>query len=715
MNAVVQDIQPARRPLPVVHKFGGTSLADAAAVRQAAAIVSDETATPCYVVVSAAGGVTNDLLDCVRTAAAGGDWARLLERVRRRQCRLVAELAGEDAAALRAALNADCRHIKTLLMAAATLRAGSPETEDAVAAHGEIWSMRLFAAVLRQRGLDAAALDARDFLRARRSGERVDIDWAASQPLFAAAASACTASIVVAPGFVAACADRGITLTLGRNGSDWSATIVARLAGARAVTIWSDVPGVLDADPATVADASAQVRLSFDAAHMLAVHGARVLHPATLAPLEGTDAEVRVRCTFDPNAEGTTIDRHAQLPSAIVTAAGDTVTAIGAGVQPAQMLAMLANAHMPVLDGEMLPGRVSLRLPPGSVERAQRVLHRRWCRRRRQVDVVLIGAGKVGSAFLRALADREPADIRLLGIANSTAARFAADGITPRHAHRTLHGAPACRDAALFGEFLLSHCEAAPVIVDATGSTDIAARHGRWLQQGIHVVTANKRAAAAGWITPEHREHAFYGDTATVGAGLPVLVAIRRLRRAGDTIERIEGILSGSLAYLFHALERGRSFSAALAAAEHAGYTEPDPRADLAGKDVARKLAIIVAAAGIDTTIPTPRPLLATGDLQTALPALDAELKFRAHEARAQKCVLRYLATASADGTNTVGLAAVPRNTALAQTRGAENVVVIHSHAYAKEPLVIRGPGAGPLVTARALLGDIGAILERFG
>jgi aspartokinase/homoserine dehydrogenase 1 len=712
----------------VVHKFGGSSLADAAAVRQAAALVVEERDSSCFVVVSAARGVTDELLACVRAAASGEDWRRGLSRLKRRQNTLIRALLCEEAGqSLREALAADSQRLKALLTAVAVLRNASPETVDAVLAHGELWSMRLFAAMLRERGLAVDTLDARNFLALRRADEAVAVDWSQSSELFADAMESLDADIVVVPGFIGRCAERGIALTLGRNGSDWSATILARLAGAGTVTIWSDVRGVLDGDPEVVGEATTQREIDFDTAHTLSSHGARILHPATLAPLAESDVSVYVKSTFAPREAATRLDRDLAAPEAMVSAHGGTVSLIGKGVRATAALDALAHARVPFESGEITRGRLSVQVAPEDVERSQRIWHRSLCRRRPRVDVVLIGVGHVGGAFLKALGERTDEAVRLVGVADSKRFARAENGSTPRglspkQARRLLHATQAASNPDAFAEFLLAHCEAAPVIVDATGSAEIAARHAAWLEAGIHVVTANKIAAAGGWITPRCREAALYGDAATVGAGLPVLVALRRLRDAGDEVVSVEGMLSGSLAYLFHALERGRRLGAALVSAERAGYVEPDPRADLSGTDVARKLAILADAAGIEVAVATPEPAVPAellgedeATFRHRLPEAEAALRQRVCEARAKRQVLRYVASLSADGANRIGPCVVARKATLAQTRGVDNIAVIRSRAYAKEPLVIRGPGAGPLVTARAMLADLGAITNRYG
>ncbi|MGH8161578.1 MAG: hypothetical protein ACRESR_05440 [Gammaproteobacteria bacterium] len=721
--ALAREALPEVAPRPVVHKFGGSSLADAASIRQAAAIVANEVVSPCYVVVSAAYGTTDALLDCLREAAQGGSWRRSFARLRRRQTGLIAGVASAaEARGLHAALHTDFVALGKLLAAVELLHAASSEADDAVAAYGELWSMRLFAALLRGRGLGAETLDARRFLCARKVGVETEVDWAASAALFERIAAETRSDVRVVPGFVARCAERGITLTLGRNGSDWSATILARLAGADTVTIWSDVPGVLDGDPDVVGEASTQDRLGFEAAHMLAEHGARILHPSTLAPLDGSDVKLHVKCTFTPNGGATCLDVRAPAPTAIVSAHGDTVSAIGSGVRAAEAFGALARAGISPGSGEAIADRVSVRLEPAELCRAQRIWHRRLCRHQPRADLFLIGVGHVGGAFLDALGAREDDGLHLLGVANSKHLSGWKGPVSCARSRRLLRTSEVESDAALFAEFVLARCEGAPVIVDATASTEIARAHARWLEAGIHVVTANKLAAAEGWVGDAQRERAFYGDAATVGAGLPILQSLRRLRDAGDRIESVEGIFSGSLAFLFDAIEHGRSLASALAAACRAGYAEPDPRADLSGMDAARKLAIVADAAGISAGIAPPEPAvpaqaleLDADALRRELPALGLDLKRAAREAGKRKAALRYVASLTAAGDNHIGPRAVPRDEALAGTRGIENIAIIRSRSYTKHPLVIRGPGAGPEVTARALLADLAEVLARHG
>lgn len=330
------------------------------------------------------------------------------------------------------------------------------------------------------------------------------------------------------------------------------------------------------------------------------------------------------------------------------------------------------------------------------------------------IDLIVLGPGKVGSTLLNFLGSPAYRNVRLLGVANSRTMLTAPKGIALHQALPRLSASDTANDLGALTDFLLSYSEYTPVIVDATASDAVARLHPEWLARGIHVVTANKTAAAEGWIQAGHR--ARYGDAATVGAGLPILSSLRRLKSAGDRITRVEGVLSGSLAYLFHALESGQDFSAALAQAQKEGYTEPDPRCDLRGDDVARKLAIIARAAGFEVeALPVPESLVPHADASLSASPRDAGggdsttdslWRKRVEQAKRENRALRYVACATAENTR-IETRAVSRCSPLAQTRGAEICVAIYSHAYRNEPLIVRGPGAGVEVTARALLADI--------
>jgi homoserine dehydrogenase len=259
------------------------------------------------------------------------------------------------------------------------------------------------------------------------------------------------------------------------------------------------------------------------------------------------------------------------------------------------------------------------------------------------------------------------------------------------------------------------------VVVDATGSETVADWHAEWLSRGIHVVTANKLGNGGALVRAQAIQQArrhggsHYGDSATVGAGLPLLRSLRALVAGGDRIHRVEGILSGSLAWLFNHYDGTRAFSALVRQARDAGYTEPDPRDDLSGQDVQRKLLILARAAGIDlhaeqvqvaSLVPAELAALSTSEFDARLEALDAPLAQRWQQATQAGAKLRFVGRFDGQGAS-VGVQALPDTHPFCAGGGTDNRVAIYSDRYADQPLVVQGPGAGAEVTAAALLDDV--------
>jgi aspartokinase/homoserine dehydrogenase 1 len=336
--------------------------------------------------------------------------------------------------------------------------------------------------------------------------------------------------------------------------------------------------------------------------------------------------------------------------------------------------------------------------------------------------LVLLGTGVVGAALLQLLATPVAGGLQLVGVANSTRQIANARGLVPARAHRLLHVAPSERDEAALFAALDASGIGRRVIVDATASNEVAARHAHWLARGCDVVSANKAAIGAtlaGWNSIRRASAAAavaYGDAATVGAGLPVLSTLRRLRECGDRLHVLEGVFSGSLSWLFNRYDGSRPFSALLHEARERGYTEPDPRLDLGGADVARKLLILARAAGhaidaheveIEGVVPEHLREVDCAEFIRRSGELDAPLEARRAEAARNGKVLRFMARFDAQGRARVGLAEVGTEHPAARLAGTDNLYALSTSRYSAQPLVIQGPGAGPEVTAQALLGDL--------
>ena len=339
---------------------------------------------------------------------------------------------------------------------------------------------------------------------------------------------------------------------------------------------------------------------------------------------------------------------------------------------------------------------------------------------KRESRVVLLGTGTVGAAFVARHARLRAAGVAVPGIRAIANSRGWCEcgQASPEAVAKVLHGSPAARDAAWLAK---ARFDAGDIVVDASASDLLAVRHAEWLAQGVHVVTACKLGqgtSLARWQAIRAAGGAGaagYGDSATVGAGLPLLRSLRELRAGGDRIHAIAGVLSGSMAWLFNHYDGKRPFSGFVREARDAGYTEPDPRDDLSGEDVRRKLLILARASGIeldaeavqvDSLVPEALAHLPARQLDAALPALDEPLRQRYAEAYRNNEVLKFIARCEG-GIARVGLEALPADHPLAAGAGTDNRVAIWTDRYREQPLVIQGPGAGAEVTAAALLDDV--------
>jgi homoserine dehydrogenase len=346
-------------------------------------------------------------------------------------------------------------------------------------------------------------------------------------------------------------------------------------------------------------------------------------------------------------------------------------------------------------------------------------------------EIALLGVGTVGGALLDRLArlDGTIPAIRLVQVATSR--RSVRGVIGACEARRALAHAPVRESIPDPLDTFDGRLPA--IVVDATGSDAVASRHAHWLGRGAHVVTASKLGQGASFA----RWHAIdaarrnagtcYGDSATVGAGLPLLRSLRALRAGGDSITGVAGVLSGSMAWLFRHYDGLRGFSGFVRQAREEGYTEPDPREDLSGEDVRRKLLILARAAGfalevddveVESLVPPALARVGLSALDAALPALDTPLHERFADAYKRGERLRHVARLEVrDGhlRARVGIESLAAGDPLAAGQGTDNRVAISCDRYAAQPLVIQGPGAGAGVTAAALLDDVLEIVRRDG
>jgi bifunctional aspartokinase / homoserine dehydrogenase 1 len=835
-----------RSPAPLeVHKFGGASLADPAAVRHAVAIIRARSG-PRVVVVSAMAGVTDLLLEAAERARAGDlpSARRAAGLLRERHHTAVRTLVppGTPRTDLLAVVDAQIDELETLAKGLSILRELTARTSDFVVARGERLAARLVAAALAAGGLRTRYVDAAEVVRTdphfgNASPDLEVTDAALRKVLKPLLAQGITP---VVTGFIGSAADGQVT-TLGRGGSDLTAALVGRALGATRVNLWKDVPGLLTADPRIVPEARVLAQLNVREAAELAYYGAKVLHPRALIPIIGRKVPLFVRPFGEPEAAGTEVsERETGLDvpvkalssapgQALVTVEGNgmlgvpgvaarTFAALQRERISVSLITQASSEHsicfcipaasagraraclteafreeishreidgVAVRDGVATIAVVGLGMAgtPGVARRvfsalaerginviaiaqgsselnisavvdetqaqeALQVVHTAFqlgkvgggsVAPKDRLDVFLLGFGRIGRSFAELVGELPGTGpkVRIVGVADRSGVVFDPAGLSAHrlitiarekakgHSLRHLDGG-APWDAEFAVKAVVRHALSHPVLVDVTADETTAVVRGA-LAGGMDVVLANKKPLSGSARDAEtllrlaKETGRRLRHEATVGAGLPVMDTFAKLIETGDEIVSIEGCLSGTLGFLLSELERWRKFSQALPAAMEAGYTEPDPREDLSGADVARKALILGRMLGFrgepasvvtESLVPAGAGQLPLKQFLSRLPTWDDHFAQKVRIAQQKGQVLRYLATVTPRRLR-VGLQAVSTDSPFAALKGTDNQIVFTTVRYREHPLVIRGPGAGPLVTAAGVLNDVLALARR--
>ena len=786
-------------------------------------MLSSNTATHQLVVISAMQGVTALLTQLVHSAAKDPLlWHTLWEKLLAKHVDTAQELLdghfllGPSVQWLKICFEA----LHKTLHAVSHLEEFSSALLERIQGLGEIYSTHLLAAYLQTQGADFTLLDARKVLRVVRVNEStMEVDWDQSQYNFWQWHADMHPSCILVTGYIAQSTDRRL-ITLGRNGSDFSAAIFANLYAASELHIWTTVDGIMSADPRLVPDAVPIQQLSYDEACALASSGSEVLHPQTMLPAMRAQLPIIIRNTYRPHLPGTRITATAQvdLPVkgltlidalAIVYLEGRGVLKISgvserimAALRSAQISVVIAtqgssdhsvccivhakhgakardvlrqafayemqlgriqclkisyDVSVLTVVGDGMSGqtgtaarlfdalaraRVNIRvIVQGASEqtisvaidsqhslKALRAVHAGFWLSPQTFSIGVIGPGQVGAALIDQLCASQSQlltqanlDLRLRAIASSRTMVLNENKHFYDWRQAVKMSSQPC-DLDVFAEHLLSAHFPHAVIIDCSASSDIADRYAGWLRRGIHVITPNKQAGAGPLSryqdirAASQRTGARFLYEATVGAGLPIITTLNDLLTTGDTITSIEGIFSGTLAWLFNKFDGSIAFSELVRQAQQNGFTEPDPRDDLSGVDVARKLVIIARQAGhfldlnqvdVENLIPPALQTVSLAHFMKHLGDMDDYFMQRISSARSRQCVLRYVAQWSLDNPARVGLVELPIHHGFAHLRLTDNIVQFTTHRYCDNPLVVQGPGAGSDVTAAGVFADL--------
>ncbi|AWB67221.1 bifunctional aspartate kinase/homoserine dehydrogenase I [Saccharobesus litoralis] len=807
-----------------VLKFGGSSLANADKYQAVKNIVLAQHASqPAAVVLSAPQGVTNNLVAIVKAAIAGDNTSALYTQLETTFTSIAQDLAAQYANYNKAHLESVIAEKLAFLKARIEGISLLGQCPDAINAQiiclGEFVSVELFAELCKANGTNAIVINPVELILAHGAPLNSLADIEVSRATFAKQ-SFPENTVLVMPGFCAG-NENGELVTLGRNGSDYSAAILAACLNASVCEIWTDVDGVYNADPRRVYEAQLLEQLSYQEAMELSYFGASVLHPKTIGPIAQYSIPCRIKNTLNPSAPGTLITDESIDTEHVVKGIStlDNITMINvAGPGMKGMVGMasrifdaISRAHVSVLmitqssseysisfciytededkarsilndefeleltnkllepiefrsdlsvisivgDGMRQTKGIAARffsslsqtnvnivaIAQGSSERsisaviegsksqdAIKVIHQNFFSNLHVVDAFIIGCGTVGKALISQIEKQQSflqernISLQVYGLANSRQLALAENGIKLNEWQAALEDAKQAFSLERLKTFVEENHLINPVIIDCTSNETIADMYVDFLQAGFHVVTPNKKANTSTMAyyhelreAAKENKRRFLYET-NVGAGLPVIDTLQNLLHAGDELTGFQGILSGSLSYIFGKLDEGMSLADATTIARDNGFTEPDPRDDLSGMDVARKLLIMAREAGMDMELDDidvesvlPASFNAEGSIDefmANLPNANAYYEKLASDAKAEGKVLRYVGLIE-NGKCKCSIEAVGADHPLFAIKDGENALALQSVYYNPIPLVIRGYGAGADVTAAGCFTDL--------
>ncbi|MFA6036494.1 MAG: bifunctional aspartate kinase/homoserine dehydrogenase I [Legionellales bacterium] len=788
-----------------VHKFGGTSVKDASRLK---AITSLITGNHPIVIVSAMDKTTNALQFALDAAKDKQDFNPIIDNVfNSHKVAIDTLLTGAAQTRLLELITQDINNIKNILSAVAVVTSYSDQIRDLVLSYGELWSAQILTAYLAQTK-KAVFIDALDVIYTYIHQDTLAIDWDKSQTQLQNFLEKNQDAIIVIPGFTAR-DEQGKRTILGRNGSDYSAAIIAKLVRAQELIIWTDVDGVYSADPRRVPSAFVLDELSYEEAVELAFFGAGVLHPKAIAPAITYQIPILIRNSFNASAKGTKIHQNTQASKqpvrglssieniALINIEGAGMIGVSGfaakvfGILQAKHISVIlisqassehsicfaipsgqAQAALNVLNeqlkfeikekiiekitcdqdcsilavvGEGMIGtrgilakltqslfnahvniraiaqgsserNISLVVATPDVNRALRAVHGGFYLSNKTISIGVIGSGLVGSSLLKqieqtreALAENEGINLVVRGVANSKKMRLSG-------------GVEIDTDLNQFADHIIAEDIPHAVIIDCTANQEIANQYIDWMKKGAHIITPNKRAGSGDFAYYQELKtcgkdlgrHFLYETT--VCAGLPVIKTLQDLIQTGDEIYSIEGTVSGTLGYIFHELSLGQPFSSVVTQAKSLGFTEPDPRDDLSGMDVARKMVVLARELGFATTlsdvavenlIPEPLRECSVDEFMARLPEFDHVMQTRVEAALRAKEKFVYVGAIEKNGTVRVAMKAYPLDHPFARLSGADNMLCFRTKRYDKQPLIIQGPGAGAEVTAAGIFADV--------
>jgi bifunctional aspartokinase / homoserine dehydrogenase 1 len=795
-----------------VLKFGGTSVADASSIKQVMEIVKRSSARDKTIVVaSALSGVTDALIDIGNRAGRGDDtYLQEIGELEKRHQLLVAELIPKDFRNdVLTILSLLFEKLRDICRGACLIREISRSTSDLIAGFGELLSTRILEAKCNSIGMSCKWIDSRQIIQTEATFRRitVTVNTVVTFKNIREMLQDNPAKILILPGFIASDPE-GRTTTLGRGGSDYTASLLAVGGKARMLWIWTDVNGMMTADPGIVPDARTIEHISYKEALEISHFGAKVVYPPTIQPVVAKGIPIMVKNTFDPDGPGTLIEGNPpeghnkirgisgsnriallsmegsgmvgipgyssrlfntltqqQINIILITQASSVHTMLVAidekdaekarraadetfayeiSLQKVEPLKVESGYSIISLIGDDMKNQsgasgrmfeaigrrnitiraiaqgsseknVSAVVRTSDVKEAIAAVHEEFFGSpKQQINLFIAGWGNVGKSLTRMIFDQKEAlmqeenrILHIAGICNSKKMVFQKEGNQSFDISEALAKSGTPKSNGSFPDTMIEMNLRNSVFVDCTSDHYIAARYADILEAGIAVVTCNKIANSLDMDyykrlrCASHRENTPFLYETNVGAALPVISLIRQMRRSGDTPQKIEACLSGTLNYVFGKYDGTVPFHEIVEEASRLGYTEPDPMTDLSGTDVLRKALILARECGLEAEEDQI-------DNQSFIPSVWPDENYfnsLLQHSLESGSKLRFIARIE-NGIIKTGLEQVPVSHPFSNLRGTDSSIILYSRLY-PDGIRIEGAGAGAAQTASGLLNDI--------
>lgn len=805
-----------------VYKFGGTSMKNADALEQVGNLVTNSDAENLIVVVSAMGGMTDALLQFSETQD-----SKLIEDIQSLYIETSDSLVKNVSSRLSLieAFKEDIQEIREI--AKLKDHASLSIEENEILGFGEIWTSKLLHAYLSAMGeIETSWLNPMDFLIIQNEDMGANVNWSKSKEAFTQAIQDKSGKVIMG-GFIASDIE-GKSTNLGRNGSDYSASILGSLSEAQSVTIWTDVDGVLTGDPRVVNQARMIEQMTYDEAIELSYFGAEVIHPKTMAPLMHKEIPLYIRNTFNPESLGTSINSQQKNTRAVkgistikdiallnlegtgmigvpgivnrlgkvlqqanisivlisqassehsicfavrskdARSAADVIkqefkddfknenlsaiqieedcsilAIVGSGMTGTKGIAArffnaisLSKTNVIAIAQGSSEKNISIVIKSKDMNHATSFVHDAFFNSNKQIAIGIMGYGSIGQELHKQILDerkilqeRENISLDILALSNSQKMMLSEDNIDLKSASNVTEKIEALEQSNT--NEMINHISRwsayRHIIIDCSASDEAPDEYSNIFENGISIVTANKKGLSGNIdryksiMNSKNLNEADFLYETTAGAALPFVKSVSDIASSSDSIKKIEGVFSGTLAYLFNSYDASMPFSELVNDALQQGFTEPDPRDDLSGMDVARKLVILAREMGLDMNVNDihveslvdPNHLsLSVNEYLEAMSSGDQAMNDRYQNALENNEKLSYVAQIDENGNASVSLKNLSNDHSFFSLKGTENIIAIHSDYYSNYPLVLRGPGAGREVTASGLFFDLLSIIR---